>query len=194
VNSTSDLALIVGLGNPGPRYANTRHNLGFQAVEALAGHYRIALRLERRFNCLWGQTRVNSRNLILALPQTFMNLSGYAVQSLAAYFRISPESIAVAHDDLDLDFGRIKLSRQRGAAGHRGVSSLLDCLDSPDFIRLRLGIGRPLFAEAVESYVLNQFYPEQKSGLPELLALAQQCLLCMIEEGADKAMGIFNRR
>jgi PTH1 family peptidyl-tRNA hydrolase len=194
MEQTPPLALIVGLGNPGPRYAATRHNIGFAAVTELAQHYQTELRMNRRFNCLCGQTKTGSGNLILALPQTFMNLSGYAVQTLAAYYRISAEAIAVVHDDLDLDFGRIKLSRQRGAAGHRGVSSLLECLESQDFARLRLGIGRPNWGEAVESYVLNEFYPQQKDGLAQLLDQARQCLLYMIEEGVDKAMGLINRR
>jgi PTH1 family peptidyl-tRNA hydrolase len=195
MNSDSPMILVAGLGNPGPRYANTRHNLGFMAVEALAGHYQASLSLEQRnFNCRWGKTRVGSRNLILALPQTFMNLSGHAVRALASYFRVETKDIIVVHDDLDLDFGRIKISLKRGAAGHRGVASLLDCLDSDDFARLRLGIGRPLPGEPVEGYVLHEFYPQQQAALAEMLSQAGQCLISMIEQGVDKAMGIYNRR
>jgi PTH1 family peptidyl-tRNA hydrolase len=194
VNS-APLQLILGLGNPGEQYAGTRHNLGFMALETLASHYNIDLRLEKKaFNCRWGKIRLGSRNLILALPHTFMNLSGRTARSLASYFQVEAEAIAAVHDDLDLEFGRIKISVNRGGGGHKGVDSLRDHLGSDAFARLRLGIGRPLYGEAADRYVLNSFYPEQKAALAGFLENARQCLLVMIEEGPIAAMQVFNRR
>ena len=191
---SEQVQLVLGLGNPGIQYVASRHNLGFMAVEKLAEHYQVDLSLNKRdFNCLWGKTRAVGRNLILALPQTYMNLSGEAAHALAAYFRVEPAAIVAVYDDLDLNFGRIKISLNRGSGGHRGISSLIRHLQTEEFARLRLGIGRPQYGEAVERYVLSGFYPEQKAGLDEFLDKAKKCLVDMVEDGVNVAMQTRNR-
>ena len=188
------LQLVLGLGNPGIQYAATRHNMGFMAVELLAAHYQVSLNLDKRnFNCWWGKAKVGGRNLVLALPQTYMNLSGEAAHALAAYFRIEPAAMVAVYDDLDLNFGQIKISLNRGSGGHKGISSLMQHLQTEGFARLRLGIGRPQYSEAIERYVLSGFYPEQQAGLEQFLEKAKECLVAMVEGGVTSAMQLYNR-
>ncbi|ANX03987.1 aminoacyl-tRNA hydrolase [Immundisolibacter cernigliae] len=147
--------LIVGLGNPGPRYANTRHNAGFAFVERLAAGERLSFKSESRFHgevATWHRPHCDVR---LLKPQTFMNDSGRAVQALAAYYRIAPEQILVAHDELDLPPGDIRLKAGGGHGGHNGLRSTIGALNSPAFLRLRIGIGHPGAAALVTPYVLS---------------------------------------
>ena len=147
--------LIVGLGNPGPRYANTRHNAGFAFVERLAAGERLSFKSESRFHgevATWHRPHGDVR---LLKPQTFMNDSGRAVQALAAYYRIAPEQILVAHDELDLPPGDIRLKAGGGHGGHNGLRSTIGALNSPAFLRLRVGIGHPGAAALVTPYVLG---------------------------------------
>lgn len=186
--------LVVGLGNPGLQYANSRHNMGFMVVDSLAQHLQVSLTADKRkFHSIWGETRLGGRKLILAFPQTYMNLSGGAVAALAAYYRIEPAAIVVVYDDLDLAFGRLKINISRGAGGHKGIASIIEHLDTTEFVRLRVGIDRPRFNEPAERYVLANFYPEQKEGLGKIVDTARECLLTMVEEGANSAMQKYNR-
>ena len=186
--------LIVGLGNPGAQYAASRHNVGFMVVESMARHWQTELRADKKkFYSRWGEARLGSRKILMALPQTYMNLSGEAVSALANYFDIAPAAIAVVYDDMDLDFGRLKVNVNRGSGGHKGVASITDHLDTEEFVRLRVGIGRPRFAEPAERYVLGNFYPDQQDGLEAMLEQATRCLLAIVEAGAEAAMREFNR-
>ncbi|MFH1035709.1 MAG: aminoacyl-tRNA hydrolase [Pseudomonadota bacterium] len=185
--------LILGLGNPGPRYADNRHNLGFLVVAELAG--RLGVPLSRRgHNSLWGEGRLAGRKVILAQPQTYMNLSGQAAQSLMSYFDLPPERVVVVHDDLDLEPGRLKLATKGGAGGHKGVASLLAHLGSGQFLRLRVGIGRPRHGEAVEDYVLSGCYADQRELFQEAVRQAADCLEVIVALGATAAMNQFHAR
>ena len=194
MNSLPPVELIVGLGNPGAQYAASRHNVGFMVVASLARHWQTALTDDKKkFHSMWGEAWLGSRKIRMALPQTYMNLSGGAVSALAAYFRIAPAAIVVVYDDLDLEFSRLKISVNRGSGGHKGITSIIDELDTEEFVRLRVGIGRPRFAEPTERYVLGNFYPDQQVALEAMIEQARCCLLAIVEEGVTAAMQKFNR-
>ena len=152
----SGIRLIVGLGNPGSRYADTRHNAGHWFVEELAERYNGSWREEARFKSRVCEINVDSHKLWLLAPQTFMNHSGDAVGTFARYYRIPVDEILVAHDELDLLPGRVKLKQGGGAAGHNGLRDTTQKLGSPDYLRLRLGIGHPGKQSAVVNFVLKR--------------------------------------
>ncbi|CAO0823644.1 Peptidyl-tRNA hydrolase [Desulfarculales bacterium] len=185
--------LVLGLGNPGPQYAGTRHNLGFMVVAELAG--RLGVSLSRRgHHSLWGEGRLAGRKLILGQPQTYMNLSGQAAQGLMSYFDLPLERLVVVHDDLDLEPGRLKLAIKGSAGGHKGVASLLEHLHSGQFLRLRVGIGRPRYGEAVEDYVLSWLYADQRDLSGQVVRESADCLEVVVALGATAAMNQFHTR
>lgn len=189
--SPPDTWLIAGLGNPGPRYARTRHNLGFLVVAALSERWGIPLTKER-WEAVWGQGRLGERRIILAQPQTYMNLSGQAVAPLLRYFQLSPEALVVVHDDLDLPAGRLKLAWDGGAGGHKGVLSVAAALDTLDFYRVKLGIGRPPAGMPAEAYVLEPVAQEEWERLEEAAARAAQAVEVLIQEGLAPAQNRFH--
>ena len=186
-------ALVLGLGNPGPRYAATRHNLGFMALEGLARRVGIAMG-RAGHQSRWGEGRHQGRKLILALPQTYMNLSGQAAASLMAYFDIAPPCLVVVHDDLDLAPGQLKVAVKGGAGGHKGVASIIQALGDDGFLRVKIGIGRPRFGEAVEDFVLNGPYADQGPALALAVEEAAECLEVILTQGPAAAMQRFHRR
>lgn len=189
--SPPDTWLIAGLGNPGPRYARTRHNLGFLVVAALSERWGIPLTKER-WEAVWGQGRLGERRVILAQPQTYMNLSGQAVAPLWRYFQLPPEALVVVHDDLDLPAGRLKLAWDGGAGGHKGVLSVAAALDTLDFYRVKVGIGRPPAGMPAEAYVLEPVGPEEWELLQEAAARAAQAVEVLIQEGLAPAQNRFH--
>jgi len=175
------MKLIAGLGNPGYRYKGTRHNAGFLIIEALAKTYKISLKKERGILSLSGKGRVNGCDVILAMPLTYMNLSGQAVVPLLKKYKINQQDLLVVCDDLDLELGRQKLKASGSSGGHRGLKSIADVLESQEFSRLRIGIGRPphqlcnplslyynwcggrpVGENAAARYVLSRFTKEEK--------------------------------
>jgi PTH1 family peptidyl-tRNA hydrolase len=183
--------LIVGLGNPGPEYAATRHNLGYWVVAELAARWR--LRLSRHsLESRWGQGRVGGEQVVLAQPTTYMNLSGRAVARLLRYFKLSPEALVVVHDDLDVPFGRLKIVNRGGPGGHRGVLSVMAELDTEEFLRLKLGVGRPPPEVSPEDYVLSPFSPEETPQVPELVARAASAVETLLAEGLAAAQNRFH--
>ncbi len=157
-----EMYLIFGLGNPGNRYRLTRHNIGFMVLEKLATRLEVDLK-QKSFNALWGKGKIAGKNVLLAMPQTYMNLSGNAVRRLLAFFKADINNLIVIHDDLDLPFGTIRLKTGGGNAGHKGLESIVENLGSSDFMRVRLGIGRPADKARIESYVLERFEPEEEA-------------------------------
>jgi peptidyl-tRNA hydrolase, PTH1 family len=152
--------LIVGLGNPEPRYYATRHNVGFLVIDALATIHRISLR-QHLPTAQYGTGTIRTHQVLLAKPLTYMNASGKAVAGACARFSISPNDVLVIHDDLDLVLSRVKLKMKGGDAGHYGVRSIIESLGTGDFIRIRVGIGRPATKDEVVSYVLSPFAPDE---------------------------------
>lgn len=180
------MRLIVGLGNPGPEYAWTRHNLGFQVVNTLAELWRIPMK-RRSLEAVWGQGRVGGETVVLAQPATYMNLSGRAVSLLLAYFKLSPGALVVIHDDLDVPYGRLKIVEGGGPGGHRGILSIINAMDTEDFLRVKLGIGRPPPEIPAENYVLSLFSKDEAEVITDLVVRGAEAVATLIEEGLDAA-------
>lgn len=183
--------LILGLGNPGRAYKENRHNFGFMVID------RLCVRLNARGMKLQSKaivitTHRNGTRLIFAKPQTYMNLSGQSVQGLLRFYKLPLERLLVAHDDLDLPFGVIRLRPGGGPGGQRGVASIIEQLGTQDFPRLRLGIDRPPGRMDPADYVLQDFASTQQSALSEILDRAADAALTFVDEGLDKAMNQFN--
>jgi PTH1 family peptidyl-tRNA hydrolase len=182
--------LVVGLGNPGERYRNNRHNIGFRCVERLAREHGIVLN-KKRFKAVWGQGQIAGQSVILAMPQTYMNDSGLAVQPLSRWFKIPPERIMVVYDDLDLPTGRVRLRPGGSSGGHRGVESIIAALGVRTFNRLRIGIGRPEYGDPID-YVLNDISREQEPLLLAACDVAADAIACFLTHGIREAMNQFN--
>ncbi len=182
--------LIVGLGNPGRNHAFNRHNVGFMAVDKLALAQGIDLRRVQS-KAIVGNGRLAERAVILAKPQTFMNLSGEAVGALASFYRIPPRAVLVVYDELDIPFGVIRLREKGGAGGHNGMRSIIQHLGN-DFPRLRLGIGRPPGRMDPAAYVLQDFGRDELPLVSEMLATAGQAIASFVRDGIDLTMSRFN--
>lgn len=183
--------LIAGLGNPGRQYKTNRHNIGFMLVDRLADSLDIAFsRLESK--ALVTKTNYQDHKIILAKPQTFMNLSGQAVGSLMKFYKIPLENLLVVYDDVDLPFGKIRLRPTGGSAGQKGVASIIDRLGTNEFPRLRLGIGRPPGRMEAASYVLRDFSREDVEFLPEFLDWGVEAVFTFVQEGLVAAMNRYN--
>jgi PTH1 family peptidyl-tRNA hydrolase len=188
---TPEPFLLIGLGNPGREYANTRHNFGFMAID------RLAVRLNARGMKLQSKAIVMStlyeeRKVILAKPQTYMNLSGQSVQGLLHFYKLPPENLLVAHDDLDLPFGTLRIRPAGGPGGQRGMASTIEQLGTKEFPRLRLGIGRPPGRMDPKDYVLQDFSKDDLKLLPEVLDRAADAALEFVIKGLNAAMNKFN--
>lgn len=183
--------LIVGLGNPGREYRLNRHNIGFRAADRLSKAWLIPLEHVRN-KALVGVGQWNDYRIILAKPQTYMNLSGQAVSSLARFYKVPLEKMLVIYDDLDLPLCTLRLRAEGGSAGHKGMTSIINQLGSGDFPRLRMGIGRPPGRMAVEDYVLQNFSQAEEDLLPLLLDQAEQAAETFLNEGIRAAMTRFN--
>ena len=183
--------LIVGLGNPGREYRNTRHNIGFMLLDQLAA--RLGVKFTRvQSNALVTKGNHQTHRLILAKPRTYMNLSGQAVGALARFYKTPKEKILVAHDDVDLPVGRIKVARGSGSGGHKGVRSIIDLLGSTEFGRIKIGIGRPQCGEAIEDYVLAPFYEDERNIVEDVLRMATKACELFVSEGIEPAMNKIN--
>ncbi len=183
--------LLMGLGNPGREYARSRHNIGFMFIDRLNVRLNAGgMRLQSKAIVTSGTYQGNK--LILAKPQTYMNLSGHAVQGLARFYKLPLEQLLVAHDDLDLPFGAIRLRPGGGPGGQKGVASAIERLGTPDFARLRFGIGRPPGRMDPADYVLQDFRHEDLQLLGEILERGVDAALVFVSEGLDQAMNRYN--
>lgn len=183
--------LIVGLGNPGRSYRANRHNAGFMAVDRWAVSLGVSFSRSQS-DALVTDTRLDGHRIILAKPQTYMNLVGRSVQALYRYFRIAEDKLLVVCDDLDLPLGTLRLRPGGGTAGHKGMGSILEHLGTPDFPRLRLGIGRPPGRMDPADYVLQDFKAEELPALETMLDHAVECLHAHVVDGIQSAMTRFN--
>lgn len=185
------LFLIAGLGNPGRQYKNNRHNVGFMLVDHLAE--RLGANFTRvQFRALTVDLRYQGRRLILAKPQTYMNDSGQAVGALARFYKIPLDNLILAHDDVDLPFGIIRIRPGGGSAGQKGVASVIERLGTENFPRLRLGIGRPPGQKLAAAYVLQDFDRSEAQELPTVLDRAVEAVLLFVTDGLEKAMNRYN--
>jgi PTH1 family peptidyl-tRNA hydrolase len=185
------MKVIVGLGNPGGSYARSRHNVGFWVVDRLAEKHR--LRFSRReYKSQVAEGRVGEERVMLMKPQTYMNLSGEALQRARRALRLEPEQFLVVYDDLDLSVGRLRVARSGGAGGHHGVESIIEALGSKEFPRIRVGIGRPGNRGANVDYLLDSLTPEEASTLSESVARAADAAEVVVCDGIAAAMNRFN--
>lgn len=185
------LRLVVGLGNPGPQYVATRHNIGFRVLDRIAQEFAIPVE-RHKFEAAFGRGRVGPVDVVLAKPQSFMNRSGPPVRQLSDFYKISNQDILVIHDDIDLAFGRIKIKEKGGHGGHNGIRSVIDAFGSGAFTRLRLGIGRSGTGQDAAAYVLDRFGPEETSMLPEVIQRARDAVVTILVHGTKVGMNRFN--
>jgi PTH1 family peptidyl-tRNA hydrolase len=191
--------LVVGLGNPGRKYAKNRHNVGFMVVERLVRSHGLP-ELKEKFSGVWtkGEVAVGGKRVPIALlePQTYMNLSGDSVQPAAAFLKVEPSSVIVVHDELDCPWKDVRLKVGGGHAGHNGLRSIIQRLGTPDFIRVRVGIGRPPpgFKGDVADYVLQDFDSMEAAELPDVVDRATAAVEKILEVGIAPAMNVLNTK
>jgi len=185
------MRLLVGLGNPGREYAWTKHNLGFQVVNYLSELWSIPLN-RNSHAALWGRGRVGQEAVILAQPTTYMNLSGQAVSRLMAYFKLTPGDLVVIHDDLDVPPWRLKLVERGGPGGHKGVRDIIAMLHTEEFLRVKMGIGRPPGRGPTERYVLTPFLAEEAENVAVLIERAAQAVATLLTDGLAAAQNRFH--
>jgi PTH1 family peptidyl-tRNA hydrolase len=184
--------LVVGLGNPGAEYAQTRHNAGFLLVEKLAAKWKCDWANERKFQARIAKAERNGRKVLLSEPQTFMNLSGETVGALKDFYQLPLQQILVAVDDADLPFGEIRLRKSGSSGGHHGLESIEQHLSSREFARLRIGIGRKDGSREITNYVLGKFDSSENELLKKVLERASDQIETWLEAGIEKAMSQFN--
>jgi PTH1 family peptidyl-tRNA hydrolase len=178
-------ALIVGLGNPGRQYARTRHNIGFMAADRIAERYGASFRA--KYDGRFTETAIGDARVAILEPETFMNLSGRSVQAAARFYKLEPQDVIVIYDDIELEFDKVRAKAGGGLKGHNGLRSLADSLGTPDFLRVRCGVGRPRRGDprSVADYVLGAFYDDEDPA--DLIERAADCVELILADGIDEA-------
>lgn len=184
--------LVVGLGNPGSEYADTRHNIGFDVVAELVRRAGASLRMNKRARALACESRLVGTRVVLAEPQTFMNLSGSAVASLCGFYRIPAERVVAIHDELDLPLGGLRVKRGGGAGGHNGIKSMASSLGTPEFLRVRVGIGRPPGTMDPAVYVLRRFAAAERPEAELAVVTAADATESLLANGLARTQNTFN--
>ena len=179
--------LVVGLGNPGPQYAKTRHNVGFMVADLLAGRMGAAFKVHKKSGAEIVTGRLGHKPVVLAKPRTYMNESGRQVGPLAKFYSVSAADIIVIHDELDIDFGQIRLKLGGGEGGHNGLRSVVNALGTKDFQRVRIGVGRPPGRKDPAAFVLENFSAAERPEVPTLCELAADACELLIESGLEPA-------
>ncbi|MDD2400887.1 MAG: aminoacyl-tRNA hydrolase [Clostridia bacterium] len=185
------MKLIVGLGNPGDEYKKTRHNIGFMVLDALTACYRID-KEKKQCKALLGQGNIEGQKIMIAKPQTYMNNSGEAVLEILNYYKNAFDDFIIIHDDLDMDCGRIRFKRGGGSGGHNGLKSITKMLNSDDYSRLKIGIGRPPKPMKTEDYVLGTFSKEEREYIPDIINAALNGLKMWCSKDIDDVMNEYN--
>jgi len=183
--------LIAGLGNPGSRYKKTRHNIGFWVIDLWGQDLGVRLS-NRRFESINTRIHFREKRVMLLCPLNYMNQSGKSVRGCVDYYDMESRDILVIFDDIDLPVGRVKVARNGGAGGHKGIRSIIQHLGSKEFSRIKIGIGRPRYGESVEDYVLAPFYTDQKDIMKKAIRVAVQACELFISEGVESAMNQIN--
>jgi peptidyl-tRNA hydrolase, PTH1 family len=179
--------LVVGLGNPGPQYAKTRHNVGFMVADLLAGRMGAAFKVHKKSGAEIVTGRLGHTPVVLAKPRTYMNESGRQVGPLAKFYSVSPADVIVIHDELDIDFGQIRLKLGGGEGGHNGLRSVANALGTKNFQRVRIGIGRPAGRKDPAAFVLESFSAAERTQVPTICEMAADATELLIESGLEPA-------
>ena len=188
------MKLIIGLGNPGAEYALTRHNIGFLVLEKFARANSIKFRINRRFNAFTGEGIIGRERVFLAMPQTFMNLSGNSARPILSWLKIEPGAMFVVMDDIALSFGAIRIRPKGSGGGHKGLNSIIDSISTQEFPRMRIGILGRKNIKDLSGYVLDRFTKAEQKILPDILDSATQACECWIKEGVHTAMNRYNQK
>lgn len=183
--------LIVGLGNPEEKYSNTRHNMGFDVINELSKECDIKVS-KSKFDAFYGMGEINDKKVILVKPQTYMNLSGESIIKFKKFYKISNKNIIVVYDDIDLKLGDIRLKAKGSAGSHNGMKSVIENLNTQDFIRIRVGIGAPENKDDMINYVVGQIPKREREILDEAITRAKDSIVEILENGIDTAMNKFN--
>jgi len=189
------MILIAGLGNPGLEFKNTRHNVGFRVLdEFVRGNNFPDFRFEKKFNAEVSEGQFSEQKIILAKPQSFMNLSGDVVRDFFTYFNLPVENLFIIHDEIDIPFSKIKISKESGAAGHKGVESIIEKLKTKDFVRFRIGTqpqkGKP---KNIEKFVLQKFTKEEEKVIKGVIEKTVEAIEFFLKNGLEKTMSEFNK-
>lgn len=185
--------IIVGLGNPTREYAGTRHNIGFDAITRIADDYNISLDMKKH-KSICGKGMIAGEKVILAQPQTYMNLSGEAVRELKDFYKVSNEEIIILYDDISLDVGQLRVRPKGSAGGHNGIKSIISHLGGEDFPRVKIGVGDKPKGWDLADYVLGRFQTEEQETVREALKRASEACVCIMTDGTDVAMNRFNKK
>ena len=185
------MKIITGLGNPGPQYAETRHNIGFLVVDMLAEMFKLEFR--PKFQGLWADGNIEGVRVMLLKPMTYMNLSGRSLRELVSFYKIQEEDILIAYDDMDLPLGKIRFRNRGSAGGHNGMKSVLRELETDNFWRLKIGVGRPSAEWDPAGYVLAPFTAEEEPTLEEVLERVEKAVLLWLKGEVVQAMNVYNR-
>lgn len=183
--------LIVGLGNPEEKYSNTRHNMGFDVINELSKECDIKVS-KSKFDAFYGMGEINGKKVILVKPQTYMNLSGESIIKFKKFYKLSNKNIIVIYDDMDLNIGDIRLKAKGGPGTHNGMKSVVDNLNTEEFIRVRVGIGTPKYKDDIINYVLEQIPKREREILDESITNAKDSIIEILGNGIDRAMNKFN--
>ena len=183
--------LIVGLGNPEEDYSKTRHNMGFNVINKIANEYKIEVN-KKKFDGLYGDGIIENEKVILLKPQTYMNLSGKSIIQVVNFYKIPLENIIVVYDDIDINPGLIRVRKQGSSGSHNGMKSVVEELNSEEFTRVRVGIGKPQFDNDMINYVLGAIPEEEKEKLEKGIEKAKDAIIEILKNGVDKAMNQFN--
>ncbi len=185
------MKIFVGLGNPTPEYAATKHNVGFMLADSLADKI-SATNWHEKFNALVAESFLDGEKILIVKPQTFMNLSGEAVAPIVNFYKIDVENLVVAHDDMDLPLGMIRLRPKGSGGGHHGIESIIQHLGTQNFPRIRIGVGRPPENWSVNSHVLSPFNQNDSKIISDAIDELVPAVICIFKDGIDNAMNKFN--
>ena len=185
--------LIVGLGNPEPEYSNTRHNMGFDIINKISDKYNISVD-KKGFKSLYGIGEIEGKKVILAKPQTFMNLSGEAVIELINFYKIDYSNVIIIYDDFDIEPGQVKIRKKGGAGSHNGMKSVINSLGRDDFIHIRIGTGKPIYKNDSINYVIGKVSKDEYEILLRGIEIGEQAIKLILEKNVDKAMNLINTK
>ena len=184
--------LIVGLGNPGPKYTGTRHNAGYMVITRLAKEWGVTAKFEPKLASMVGEARLDGQKVVLAEPTTFMNLSGEAVAKLLNWYKLTPEDMVVVYDELAIPLGTVRVRPDGSAAGHNGIKSIIQHVGHQKWDRVRVGVGPMPPGWKMADFVLGKFAPGEQKALEEGLTLATEATVCVVRHGVDPAMAAYN--